>query len=219
MKRLILLLAAHGLFITSAQAAFLSGFGSWSLIGDTTLVDEVAFTTSAFALGTDDATNQNVSGIDPAPLGDLEEFVGLTFDGFSLAGFDVSEGSALKQTFNLSAGEVFSFDWEYLTNDLIGDFAFLVLDGTLVPLADSTTAIAGGAYGFSHSVAGTYVSDPAAADGMVTLALGVADTGDFSASSALRVPSINAVPETGPGIASLGAVALLGACRRRLRSK
>lgn len=219
MKHLILLLTAHGLLVTSGQAAFLTGFGSWTLIGDTTLVDDVAFTTTAFALGTDDATNQNASGFDPVPLGDLEAFVGLPFDGLAAAGFDVSEGSALKQTFNLNSGEVFTFDWEYLTNDLVGDLAFVVLDGILVPLADSTTVVTGGAYGFSHSVAGTYVSAPAPADGTVTLALGVADTGDFSASSALRIPSINSVPETGPGIASLGAIALLGFWRRRLQAK
>jgi hypothetical protein len=148
----------------------------------------------------------------------LEEFVGLSFGGFAAAGFDVSEGSALKQSFDLIVGESFSFSWEYLTNDLTGDFAFLVFDGHLLSLADYSTAVAGGSYGFSHALGGTYTSAPAVVDGTVTLALGVADTGDFSSSSALRLPSIS-VPESGAGTLGLGAtLALLSLLRRRLGS-
>jgi hypothetical protein len=214
MKRLLFTLTALGGLLSSAQAAFLTGFSAWTTTGDTGLVDNVAFTTNAVALGTDDASNQNISGVDP--VFDLEEFVGLSPGGFSNAGFDVSEGSALKQSFSLSVGETFSFSWEYLTNDLFEDFAFLVLDGDLMSLADFSTAVAGGSYGFSHALAGMYISAPALVDGTVTLALGVADTGDFSTSSALRVPSIT-VPESGAGTFGLAlTMVLLGLVRRRL---
>lgn len=214
MKSKLLATAITAALVAGADAAFVAYYTAWSTTGDTAVVDDVSFLTSAFSDGTDDGTNQNNSTINPVGLGDLETFVGLTSGGFSAAGADVSEGSAMKQTFSVLAGETISFDWEFLTNETSFDLAFIVLDGVFTELVNSSSATPGASYGYVNSLSGTYTSAAFAVDSTVTLAIGVADTGDFSTSSALRVPTI--VPE--PSASALFCIAALLASTRRRRA-
>lgn len=213
MKAKLLVTAISASLLAGADAAFVDYFPAWSTSGDATVVDDVSFLTSAFSTGTDDATNQNNSTIDPVGLGDLETFVGLTSGGFATAGMDVTEGSAMKQTFNVLAGETISFDWEFLTNETSFDLAFIVLDGVFTELVNSLAAVPGASYGYANSVNGTYTSAAFAVNTTVTLAIGVADTGDFTASSALRIPTV--IPEPSSYIMlGLGLAGLVGLRRR-----
>jgi len=70
---------------------------------------------------------------------DLESFLGLS--GNQLSNLSVVEGSAIKQTITANAGDVFSFSWNFLTDEDAtnvdyNDFAFFTLNNTLYRLAD-----------------------------------------------------------------------------------
>jgi hypothetical protein len=79
------------------------------------------------------------------PTADLEAFLGLTAGTLSgLGNGTVTEGSAIKQGFSAAAGQVLSFDWNFLTNGgtpggITNDFAFFTLNVVGI-LADSTFA-------------------------------------------------------------------------------
>ncbi|MGL4401715.1 MAG: PEP-CTERM sorting domain-containing protein [Luteolibacter sp.] len=213
MKSKLLVSAITATLIAASNAAFVDYFPAWSTTGDATVVDDVSFLTNAFSTGTDDATNQNNSSVDPTVTLDLETFVGLTAGGFFAAGADVSEGSAMKQTFTVLAGDAITFDWQYLTNESSFDLAFIVLNGVFTELVNSSAATPGASYGYANSVSGTYTSSTFAVDTLVTLAIGVADTGDFASSSALRIPTV--VPEPSSYVLlGLGLMGFLGMRRR-----
>ncbi|MDH4444805.1 MAG: PEP-CTERM sorting domain-containing protein [Akkermansiaceae bacterium] len=214
MKAKLLLPALMATLATAANAAFVNHYPTWSTTGDATVVDNVSFLTSAFSDGTDDLTNQNNSGVNPTQTFDLETFVGLPSGGFIAAGADVAEGSAMKQTFNVLAGEIFTFSWQFLTNDTSSDLAFIVLDGVFTELVNSSTAVPAASYGYASALSGTYTSAAFANDATVTLAIGVADTGDSSSSSALRVLTV--VPEPSAFVMlGLGLAGWAGARRRK----
>jgi len=70
---------------------------------------------------------------------DLESFLGLS--GNQLSNLSVVEGSAIKQTITANAGDVFSFSWNFLTDEDAAnvdynDFAFFTLNNNLYRLAD-----------------------------------------------------------------------------------
>lgn len=205
----LLPLIAVGL-TTISQAAFITDISAWSRIGDGGLLSDAATVTTAISTGTDDPTNLNVSGNDPVTDSDLETF---TMINFFANGYTVNEGSALKQTFSVLAGDTISFDWQYLTNEATSDFAFASLDGTFILLTESASAANVPAFGFSRSVSGTYTSAPFAVDSTVTLAIGVAETDDFSISSGLRIPTI--IPEPSASAIVCLAALVVGARRRR----
>jgi hypothetical protein len=203
---------ASGLALQT-HAGFNENFSAWSSLGDAAILDGAATLTSAFSDGTDDPVSFNLSGNDPVTIEEIETFSGAALGSFLLAGLDISEGSVIRQTFSVLTGEVISFDWVFLTNDNGGDMAFVVLDGAISLLADTTSTVPGAPYGYASSVAGTFTSAPFSSDSMVTLAIGVADAGDFSVTSAVRVPSI--VPEPSTGVLAIAAASLLGLRRRR----
>lgn len=206
----ILPLLAIG-FSTISHAAFMTDINAWSQTGDVGFLSGSATITTAASSGLDDASQFNLSGNEPVLDLDLETFADVDFvsSGYS----DVTEGSALKQTFNVLAGETISFDWQYLTNDTLGDIAFLSLNGMFTLLADATMATNGTAFGYSQSVSGTYTSAAFASPTTVTLAIGVVDTGgEFSTSSSLRVSTIIPEPSSSALICLAG---LIVGCRRR----
>ncbi len=213
MKNQSIIPALSFILIAGANAAYVTEFSAWSASGDAALVDDVAFLTNAFSNGTDDAVNLNNSGTDPLTTVSLEAFVGLSGGDFLVAGYDISEGTAIKQTFGVLAGDSITFAWQYLTNDINFDLAFIVLNGVVSSLVDGSSTLPGSSYGYSNTVSGTYTSAPFASDTTVTLSIGVADTGDFSTSSALRVTSI--IPEPSSlTLVGLGLAGIVGFRRR-----
>jgi hypothetical protein len=116
-----------------AQAATVNGgfetgdFTGWSAIGNTTIQN------SSFGSGPTEGTfdallTAPADNSDALPS-DLETFLGLS--PFSLDGINgsISHGSAIQQVFTANAGEVLSFQWNFLTNESQGsafnDFAFV----------------------------------------------------------------------------------------------
>jgi hypothetical protein len=148
----------------------------------------------------------NFSGNDAVPRTDVESFLGLPSG--SLGQDDFEEGSAIQQTFDVVAGQILKFDYNFLTVDSI-DFAFVVVNSNLEILADTTDATTP-----SGADMDPIFGDPTfetgwqtfsltlSTDGPLTLGIGVMDQFDEFLASGLLVDNVrlvdapsNVVPE------------------------
>jgi hypothetical protein len=213
-----------------------NGLAGWSTGGDAASVDadRLVLTTASSTYQDDtDAglttATRNVSGIDPKAAGggadSLEAFLGIADNALAP---DVDklvvafEGSAASQTFAVAAGSRLSFQWDLSTLDqrdpAQADYAFIVLDGQVIRLADAfaaTTAIVGGDYA-AHTGWQDYTTTFDAA-GSHTLSFGIVDVGDFNDTSALSVTrvAVSAVPESSTLALMVAGLAMLALKRRR----
>jgi len=146
----------------------------------------------------------NVSGTTPLFIGPLETFLGVTLG--SLPG-EPTEGSAVRTTLAASAGDVFSFDWIFHTNEGVGgnnDYAFVTIGSQVFNLANisSATTIPGGTLGsipnpYARQISGTF-SHTFNTAGTYNVGIGVVDgDSDFITSSGLSFRNANtqSVPE------------------------
>jgi hypothetical protein len=160
----------------------------------------------------------------------LESFLSLS--GNQLSNLSVVEGSAIKQTITANAGDIFSFSWNFLTDEDAADvdysdFAFFTLNNTLYSLADTQSSFPVNP-SFSHltketgyqpytitiSVTGDYI-----------LGFGVVDVdktggGNAAGNSALLVDNIKLtniakVPEPDPIFGLLLTLGLASKCKRK----
>lgn len=171
-------------------------FSDWRTIGNNSIeTNELGIDPSE---GTYQALISNGAGNSGNAVsdGDLETFLGLApgiFD--NLGNGDVTEGSAIKQTFTLEAGDVLTFDWNFLTNEEAtseSDFAFFSLTSLTTELADadSPSLIETSTEDFSLETGYQTTSIGISESGTYTLSLGVVDVGDDSVDSALLVDDI-----------------------------
>ncbi|MBH8561382.1 PEP-CTERM sorting domain-containing protein [Nostoc sp. CENA67] len=213
-----------GLAMTpSAADAALLDLGSWQQFGDVTTTALGEAKLSNNALQDEDFladTNFNYSGNaagSARPFPDLQDFLGLQPEALDVEG-EAVEGSAIKNTVTVAAGDVLRFDWNFRTNETQNkDFAFLLVDNTLIKLADFTNATQAdspfgqktGLRSYTFSNAGTY-----------TFAFGVVDVDGFDTTSALEVTNarIETVPEP-TTVLGLGMLLALGATKRRFLVK
>lgn len=132
-----------------------------------------------------------LSFIDAVPAADLESFLGLSAG--ALSGRGAVEGSAIQQSFVANAGDILSFDWNFLTDDAgSGDSAFFLIDGMLTPLADANSLSLGPtSSGFFLDETGyslfTYVLTTS---GPNTLAFGVVDADVGFGASGLAIDKV-----------------------------
>jgi PEP-CTERM motif len=152
----------------------------------------------------------------------LAAFLGVplaAIDGLIVGG--ATSGSGFQQTFPVIAGEIYGFYFNFLTNEGtpsgFNDTAFVVLNGTVVELADTGTAGFFGApgSGFVEQTGYGLFSFVAPATGMYTLGFGVVDGLDTVVDSALLVDNVAFVPE--PATLVLFGTGLLLARRRLTR--
>jgi hypothetical protein len=209
---------------TSADAIQLD-LSNWQQFGDVTTPALGQANLSNNALQDDDFPQSdatfNYSG-NPAglasPLPDLQEFLGLVPEALDIEG-DALEGSAIKNTVTVAAGDVLRFDWNFRTNETsYQDFGFFLVDKTLIKLADFTDATQASSPFIRETGINSYAfSQP----GTYTLAFGVVDTGDYVTTSALEVrnASIEPVPEPGTLLGSVAAFGLSMGIRRRFWKK
>ena len=136
--------------------------------------------------------------------------------------FGAREGSAIKQTFFANAGAVLSFDWNFLTNELLpindtNDTAFwTIIPGGANFLADTFSAFIPAATVLDAQTGFQTVNFVIPATGFYTLGFAVVDVSDLALGSVLLVDNVQVVPE--PAMVTLAAVALT-ALRYRLRRR
>lgn len=161
---------------------------------------------------------------------DLESFLGLS--GNQLSNLSVVEGSAIKQTITANAGDIFSFSWNFLTDEDAtnvdyNDFAFFTLNNTLYSLADIQSIFPVNP-SFSHLKKETDYQTytiPISVTGNYILGFGVVDVdktggGDNTINSALLVDNIKLtniakVPEPDTLFGLLLTLGLASKCKRK----
>ena len=141
-----------------AQAQIINGgfetgdFSGWSVGGPTGIFDS-AFGTppggSFHAL----AVNQSTES-----ASDLETFFGIPAGSLNALAVSTDpiavNGSGFRQTFNASSGSPLSFRWNFLTDDdtpsvRYNDYAFAVIDGAPIKLADTHSAFTASSTGYA----------------------------------------------------------------------
>ena len=231
---------------TFINGSFTSGLTpGWTSHGDVSVVGSrkvVSLTTASLDFQDDSplpAGFNNNSGtaavdfFDPAAAGQL---AGISFANLDAAGGGTTyEGSAIRQNFFATAGDTLTvtFDWTFLSTETgplaNPDFAFIAVNDTVVKFVDAFSAPAvsmfTGTFGDLNQVAWGWTTASytytAASSGAVSLVLGLADVGDSSYTSELRVDNftVSAVPEPETYAMLLAGLGLVGAFTRRRKSK
>ena len=183
----------QALFISPAQAAPIANLTAWAAMGDVQVSSLTASLTTASLIYEDDfpaaAGAYNLSGVGTAEVGipaGLEEFVGLqigNLDPDPVNGVMALEGSALKHTIQVQAGDTLSFDWAFSTREGLptdhNDYAFMVIDDVLILLGDVASASTGGRFSQTFSAAGT-----------AQIAFGIVDVLDYGVTSRLDIGAL-----------------------------
>lgn len=204
--------AGHAALITNGSFEDGGGsFNGWSVAG------AAVISTNQYGAPPDGASQAFISTSVGSVSGSaLSTFFGTALPGNTRGG--ATEGSGIKQTFSAPGSVVFSFDYKYVTQEVIGsgyDEGFYFIDGSVFSLANSNSV---GLIAIDRSTNGTpyrRVSLTLSA-GLHTIGFGTYDTGDTSGDSALIVDNIQAVPEPATFVTGVG-LALAGLCFRRRR--
>jgi hypothetical protein len=156
-------------------------------------------------------TNTGNAGVSSSPYGAFAPHGG--YFAYLYAGLGANVYSTLSRDFKLSAGQVVSGLVGFKSNDYMpyNDNAYLKMNGELLFYSDVNQVGADGSSGW------TYFSYTAEEDGIYTLELGVANSGDNSASSAAVLDSVSA-PEPASWAMMLVGFGLVGGVMRSRRT-
>jgi len=220
------------------------GFETGDFTGWTTL-GETSIETSAFGSGPTQGTSQaSLSTAGAAFAGSIiEEFLGLqagslnnlgtSLDPFTNAPFpfppgSATQGSAIRQTFTANAGNILTFDWNFLTNEpslfpSLNDFSFVSIS-SLSDLASTTfPAVISPMTRFFQETGFQPFSFTIPTTGTYTLGIGVTDWRDTTKDSVLLVDNVQlaSVPEPTStlGLLAFGALGAGSVLKRKQRHK
>jgi hypothetical protein len=208
---------------TSASGVVLNGsfetgdFTDWTTTGDTSIQD------SGFGVtptnGNYQAALQTHAIMTGTSAAGLESFLGLSSGTLTNSG--ATEGSAIRQIIKANKGDVLSFDYNFLTDEVPGnsnfnDFAFFTLDNNLISLADtlSPDLFSPSFSSFAEETGYKSFSYTLTSAGNYTLGFGVVDVdntglGDTEVNSGLLVDNVRTTPVPEP-MTILGSLAALG---------
>jgi hypothetical protein len=217
MKKISTRLAACALLgmatcASQAQVASSIALLGWTAFGDASTAGQSITLTTAHA--PDEVGN--LSGTNPLNFSALTVAAQVGGAALDLAGEEITEGSLIRQSFSLLAGQTLSFSWGFATADTSPptaaiDHAFAVIDTRIFTLA--TRAAPG-------LVTQTFSYTPVGS-GSFSLALGVADTLDVTGVSTLTISNLQvsavAVPEPAALALWLAGLGVVGACARSRR--
>ncbi|MEO0870081.1 MAG: PEP-CTERM sorting domain-containing protein, partial [Cyanobacteria bacterium J06642_11] len=144
----------------------------------------------------------------------------------SLGNGDATFGSAIKQTFSANAGDILSFDWNFVTNEatpssVFNDFGFVSI-GLLETLADTNANFVNSLSPFNEETGFQEFSFALPETGDYTLGLGVVDVADSIIDSGLIVDNVRLTrSKSVPEPSAISALALLGlfGLRKRLQQR
>jgi hypothetical protein len=201
--------------------SFEAGFTGYTTLGDASIQ------TAAFGSGPVDGSFQALLSTTATffPASAVEIFLGLpsgSLDG--LGNGDAVLGSALRQDFLGNAGDVISFQFNFLTveetpSSDFNDFAFTSLS-LLQEIADTNSVFVASSTVFPKETGFQTFTVTLPTTGTYSLGIGIVDVSDFDGNSGLLIDAITtsrarAVPEPGT-LALIGAgLAGMGFLRRR----
>lgn len=212
----------------------------WDVFGDVTVlggVKRAVLSTASFTEADDFPLSSgfnNNSGNSPVDFAVEPDLAGVplsSLDTHPVDGPFVTEGSAIRQSFAATAGDIVTvnFEWAFLTMEPESrDYAFVALNDTVVRFADTNSANTfAGAFGDFNNVNWVWTpgsfSYTANTSGIQSLALGVVDMFDYNNTSELRVDNIlvqiTAVPEPETYAMLLAGLGLVGAFTRRRKAQ
>jgi len=184
LSKIKFVLAAAALVVasTGANAASVSTIGNVTEAGGTYTINSVG--------GVSDSALETFGGLAAGAL-DAE------------MGTNVTNGSAIKGTFDVDAGDTLTFEWTWTSSDYLpfNDFAFVGL--SLLGIDDVLASVA--LTGTSGSGSYSWTSGAA---GVLTYVIGSVNVGDTLVNSVLNVSKLSPVPV--PAAALLFGSALLG---------
>lgn len=131
-----------------------------------------------------------------ADLVELANFLDIEIDRLNKMG-EVFEGSAMKTSFTVEAGETLTFDWNFLTDDIQAsnnDFAFFSLAGEDTKLADTFSPFSNSLNNptsFLYQTGFQTASYTFTTAGTYTFGVGVVDLGDGSIDSGLMIDKVS----------------------------
>src|SRR5690606_21628887 len=148
------------------NGSFESGdFTGWEALGATSVVSA-----SAGVQPTDGTFQASIAtGTGAVPAAEIEAFAGLPAGALAaVSDHSATEGSAVRQTVTLGAGESVSLDWNLLTDEPdqgdLDDFVAIVIDGELTLLASvhGASLVSGAGTVFDYQTGyQTYTFEPA----------------------------------------------------------
>jgi hypothetical protein len=182
-------------------------FTGWTTLGNDTIK------TSAYGTGPTDGVYDALITGGGIAVATIESFMGVAAGSLNGLGNGTTfDGSALKQTINVSAGQTLKFDWNFLTNEQtsstnpFNDFAFVSLkptsgSGFLATLASTHTpgfVAAPPQTGFASMTGFKTFSFTFTTGGSYVLSVGAVNVGDTAFPSGLLVDNFRITTGAGP---------------------
>jgi hypothetical protein len=157
-------------------------FTDWQVLGDTSVVSSTTTQQGANILPTEGAYMALLTA-GGASTSAVETFLGLASGSIAALQSNATAGSAIKQTFFATQGEVISIGWNFLANDYMpyNDFAFVSIGSATPMLLSDVQTVGDYGYGFNS------YSFTIPTTGNYTLGAAVFNSGDNSASSQLAI--------------------------------
>lgn len=171
---------------------FNSDFRNWEFIGHKNL----KITKPPTDPGREKAAFIDTFSTQTADIIEIAKFINIEIDALNKMG-EVFEGSAMKTSFSVEAGETLTFDWNFLTDDIQSsnnDFAFFTLAGEDIKLADTFSTFSNSlnnSTSFLHQTGFQTASYTFKTAGTYTFGAGVVDVGDGSIDSGLMIDNVS----------------------------